>query len=239
MLGLLLLGACTTWRATPPVVPLPSDVAFAWPSVLDQAVDADGKVNLRRLAAVHGALDVAVAAIAQVDFASMPGRVERLAFAVNASNTLWAYAVVRDGIPDRLGPVARVDLLRLTRFVVAGQERTLESVQQDLVLPLADGPGGWRVPLALYCPAVSYPRLARTPYTASGLDAALEDAARRFLSDPANVVPDPAARVVRVSALMARTPGLIATLNRYRTSPIPADYRVEPLPFDWTLAQAP
>lgn len=234
-----MLGACTPWRPVPPVVPLPSDVAFAWPSVLEQAVDAGGRLDLRRLAAAHGALDIAVAAIGQADLASLPGRAERLAFLINASNTLWVYAVVHGGIPDRLGPLGRADLLRLARFNVAGQDRSLESVQQDMILPLADGPGGWRVPLALYCPAVSCPRLARTPYTAAGLDAALDDAARRFLSDPANVVLDPAARVVRVSALLGRTPGLLATLNRYRTIPIPADYRVEPLPFDWTVAQAP
>ena len=234
-----MLGACTTWRPVPPVVPLPSDAAFAWPSVLDQAVDAGGRVDFQRLAAIHGALDIAVAAIAQADLASMPGRAERLAFLVNASNTLWVYAVVRGGIPGRLGPLDRADLLRLSRFDVAGQERTLDSLQRDVILPLADGPGGWRVPLALYCPAVSCPRLARTPYAAAGLDAALEAAARRFLSDPANVILDPAARIVRVSALMTPAVGLLATLNRHRTTPIPVDYRVEPLPFDWTLAQVP
>mgnify|MGYP000367828123 CR=1 FL=1 len=111
-----MLGACTTWRPVPPVVPLPSDTAFAWPSVLDQAVDAGGRVDFQRLAATHGALDIAVAAIAQADLASMPGRAERLAFLVNASNTLWVYAVVRGGIPDRLGPLGRADLLRLARF---------------------------------------------------------------------------------------------------------------------------
>lgn len=224
----------------PPVRPLPSDVAFAWPSVLDQAVDDAGRVDFRRLAAVHGALDIAAAAVAQADLSGMT-RPERTAFLINASNTLWTLSVVRAGIPDRLGLVGRVDALRLQRFTVAGRDMTLDALQRDMILPLAAGPGGdWRVPLALYCPAVSCPRLARTAYGATGLDSQLDAAARRFLADPANVAVDPAGRVVRVSGIMARTPGLLGSVNRYRPGPpIPEGYRVEALPFDWIVAAVP
>ena len=240
LLTLLLAAGCSTVAVTPPVRPLPSDVAFAWPSVLDQAVDDAGRVDYRRIAAAHGALDVAAAAVGQADLAAMPRR-ERLAFLINASNTLWTLGIVRDGVPDRLGPVGRLDSMRLEHFIVAGREMTLDALQKDLILPLASGPSGdWRVPLALYCPAVSCPRLAHTAYAAADLDAQLDMAARRFLSDPANVAVDPAARVVRVSGVMGRTPGLIRTVNRYRGgAPVPEDYRVEALPFEWTVVTAP
>ena len=66
-----------------------------------------------------------------------------------------------------------------------------------------------------------HPRLARTAYAAADLDTQLDVAARRFLSDPANVAVDPAARVVRVSGVMGRRPGLIGTINRYQTSAAP------------------
>ena len=236
--GVLLLAAgCSTVRVVPPVRPLPSDAAFAWPSVLEQAVDEAGRVDYRRLEAVHGALDLAAAAVGQADLQAMPDRRARLAFLLNASNILWTLAVVRDGIPDRLGPVGRLETLRLNRFTVAGQEMTLDGLQA-MAMAYSSGPGGdWRVPLALYCPAVSCPRLARTAYDAAALDGQLEGAARRFLVDPANVVVDPAARVVRVSGVMARTPGLVAAINRYRDgAPVPGDFRVEALPFDWTVA---
>lgn len=234
---LLMLAGCSTVSVVPPVRLLPSDAAFAWPSVLDQAVDEAGRVDYRRLAAAHGALDLAAAAVGQADLGAM-NRQERLAFLINANNTLWTLEMVQDGVPDRLGPLHRLEQLRLEHVTVAGQDTTLNALQQDLILPLATGPGGdWRVPLALYCPAASCPRLARTAYAAADLDAQLDAAARRFLSDPANVVVDPAARMVRVSALMGRTPGLVGTINRYRGgAAIPGGYRVEALPFDWTVA---
>ena len=229
------LGGCTTFRPVPPVGPLPSDIAFAWPSVLDQAVDDAGRVDFRGLQAVHGALDIAVAAVATTDLQALPDRRAQLAFLINANNILWTYDVVRSGIPDRLGVVGRADLMRLTQFDVAGQPRSLVGLWRDVITPLASGPGGdWRVPLALYCPAVSCPRLARTPYTPEGLDAQLDAAARRFITDPANVAVDPAAAVVRVNALLARTPGLRATLERYGAV-APAGYRIEAMAFDWTV----
>ncbi len=102
---------------TAPVRPLPSDAAFAWPSVLDQAVDDAGRVDYLRIAAAHGALDVAAAAVAQADLAAMPRR-ERLAFLINASNTLWTLGIVRDGVPDRLIPTAESsDPPRVPKFV--------------------------------------------------------------------------------------------------------------------------
>ncbi len=236
VLGLAVtLGGCTTFRPVPQVSPLPSDVAFAWPSVLDQAVDDTGQVDFRGLQAVHGALDIAVAAVAATDLQALPDRRAQLAFLINANNILWVYDVVRSGIPDRLGAVGRADLMRLTQFDVAGQPRSLVGLWRDVITPLASGPGGdWRVPLALYCPAVSCPRLARTPYTAEGLDAQLDAAARRFIGDPANVVVDPAAPVVRVNALLAHTPGLRATLEQYGAA-APKGYRIEAMAFDWTV----
>ena len=238
---LLLAAGCSTVQPVPPVEPLPSDAAFAWPSVLNQAVDDGGRVDYPGLAAAHGALDLAASVVARTDLAAITDRRERLAFLINASNTLWTLAVLANGIPDRLGLAGRLEAAQLQSFTVAGRDTTLQALQRNLILPLASGPGGdWRVPLALYCPAVSCPRLARRAYEAPELDAQLDAAARRFLSDPANVAVDPAARVVRVSALMQRTPGLIGTVNRYRNgAAIPGDYRVERLPFDWTVAAAP
>ena len=240
------LGGCHDVRVQPPVRVLPSDAAFAWPSVLAEAVGADGRVDLRRVAAAHGALDLAVQAVAEADPAYLTGpaagpgavpRADRLAFLINASNTLWVLGAIREGIPDRLGPAGRVEVLRLAHFTVAGQEMTLDRLQREFAMPYAVGPDGdWRVPLALYCPAASCPGLARTPYTGPGLEGQMQAAAQRFLADPRNVQVDPAARTVRVSALLAPTPGLTATLNRVRGgSPIPRDYRMEALPFDWTL----
>lgn len=107
--------------------------------------------------------------------------------------------------------------------------------------------GEERVHLALNCMAVSCPRLPRGPFTAANLDGELGAATRLFLSEPRNLQVDPERQVVRLSAIfefytvdfLKRSPSLIAWVNRYRAEPIPSDYRVEFLPYDWTINAQP
>jgi hypothetical protein len=91
--------------------------------------------------------------------------------------------------------------------------------------------------------ARSCPRLPKEPFRAETLDSDLDRLAREFLNDPRNATVDPAARVVRFSEILKfytedfrkAAPSLVAYANRYRDEKIPEDYRVEFIPYDWTL----
>lgn len=247
VLALGLVAGCTTLTATPPVQPLPSDEAFAWSSVLHDAVDEQGRVDFRALAANRGALEIAVAGVGAKAPANAPGefptRQDELAFHINAYNALAMYAVLRSGIPGRLSSVDRVDFFRLTKIVVGGQPTSLYDYERDVIRRFGDV----RVQFALDCMAVSCPRLQRAPFTAADLDAELDAAARRFLTDPRNVQVDRMRRVVRLSPLLdaykadflRKAPSLAAYANRYRAEPIPTDYSVEIIPYDWTINSQP
>ena len=85
------------------------------------------------------------------------------------------------------------------------------------------------------------------PYTSRALMPCFDAAAREFFADPRHVQVDNAARVVRLSSILdfypkdflRRAPSLVAYVNRYRSSPVPADYRVAFLPYDWTINAQP
>jgi hypothetical protein len=101
------------------------------------------------------------------------------------------------------------------------------------------------VHFALNCMVRGCPRLPREPFDPRRLDAQLDREARRFLNDPRNVQVDPPLEVVRLSSILkfygedflAHAPSLLAYVNRYREEPVPEGYRVEFIPYDWTLAQ--
>ncbi len=246
-LSLGLLSGCSTLRPTPPVTLLPSDAGFAWPSVLQEAVDDQGRINFRLLAANRGALELAVASIGQTAPNNapelFPALRDRLAFHINAYNALVLYAVVRNGTAGRASLLDRVDLFDLTDVVVGGQAVSLRDYRNGTIRPLGDA----RVNFALNDMAVSSPRLPHDPFTPAGLDVQLGTAARRFLAEPRNVQPDPARRVVRLSAVLStysedflrRAPSLLAYVNQYRADPVPDGYQVEFMPFDWTLNAQP
>ncbi len=242
-----LLAGCTTLRATPPVTPLPQDVAWSWNDVLGRRGDEQGRIDFRGIAADRGPLEIVVAGIgrtapfnAPADF---PTRDDALAFHINAYNALAMYDVVRSFIPERLSQIDRVGFFKLTRFVVGGREISLDDYENQVIRPF----GEERVHFALNDMTRSSPRLPRGPFTAEDLDGELDAATRVFLAEPRNLQLDPARRVVRLSPLfrlyaedfLRRAPSLIAWINRYRIAPIPGDYRVEFIEYDWTINAQP
>jgi hypothetical protein len=104
-----------------------------------------------------------------------------------------------------------------------------------------------RIHFALNCMVRACPRLPQVPFTAAALDRQLETAAREFFDQELHVVVDTERKTVRFSQILefytadfvgeSKDPmaDLIAYCNRYRSEPIPLDYRVEFIPYDWTL----
>ncbi len=93
------------------------------------------------------------------------------------------------------------------------------------------------------------PRLPRTSFTAADLEQELEALTREFFSTDKHIRVDPAKREVAVSAILdfytedfvasGRREDLIGYVNRYRGEPVPDDYRVSFMDYDWTVNQQP
>jgi hypothetical protein len=215
----------------------------AWARTLQRAVDEQGRIDFRAVAADPADLGAFVGWIAQVspahDPARFPSRADRLAYYLNAYNALAMYAVLYSG---RL-PQDKIRFFALSGLDVGGATISLYALENDVIRPLGEP----RVHFALNCMVRSCPRLPRQPFDAARLDAQLDQAAREFLNQPRNVQVDPAARTVRLSSILkwyaadflAVQPTLIAFVNRYRdpAQQIPPDYDVAFLPYDWTLNQ--
>lgn len=109
-------------------------------------------------------------------------RADRLAFWINAYNVLAMDVVVKHQ------PIASIrDAGSLLRPVwkrpagrVGGREVTLDQVEHEILRPIGDP----RVHMAIVCASTSCPSLAREPFEAARLDAQLDAASARFVSDP-------------------------------------------------------
>ncbi len=239
-LPLALAGCATTLPI--PAAP-PGDPEAAWRRVLSRHVDDQGRVDFAGLARDDADLRRWVAQIAAEAPNNAPARFASpaavLAFHVNAYNGLAVNAVLAAGIPGRLDLADRVRFFKLTRMVVGSTAISLYDYENDVIRPLGDA----RVHVALNCMAASCPRLPRQPFAAADLDAALEAAAREFFNYPRHVAVQPSSRRVEVSAILdfyaedflAVAPSLLAYVNRYRTVPIPDDFTLGFLPYDWTI----
>jgi hypothetical protein len=142
--------------------------------VLDGHVSG-GKVDYAGLKATPQALDAYLAEVAGASTVGM-GADEKKAFFLDAYNALtidlvadnWPLASIRDLDGGKVWDTRK--------FRVAGQDRTLNDIENKELRPLGDP----RVHAALNCASKGCPPLADKVYTGLGLDAQLEAAARRF-----------------------------------------------------------
>lgn len=245
----LLAGGCATLvpppftgEATPARPP-----EEAWARVLSTYVDDRGRVDFAGLARRRADLDAYVAWIYERSPEGWPElyptRAHVLAYHINAYNALALYNIIEAGIPESLAGFAKLRFFYLRQGMVGGRPLTLYEYENDVIRRLGEP----RVHFALNCMSVGCPRLPREPFTADKLEQQLERETREFFAEPRNVRVDAATRTVFLSEILdfysedflAVAPSLLAYVNRYRESPVPEDYAVDFIPYDWTVNRQP
>ena len=91
--------------------------------------------------------------------------------------------------------------------------------------------------------AAGCPHLPQQPFQADTIEATLDHEAQMFFANRNNLQVDHDTRIVRLSEILDfyteefldRAPTLIAYVNRYLKTPIPEDYQVEFIPYDWRV----
>lgn len=242
----ILLAAFLTGCASKVVTPTVTlnDPQEAWARVLDTYVDDRGLVNFAALNANPKDLEGYVNYIARVSPETspklFPSADSKMAHYLNAYNALSMYNVLLKRIPQDNNTLSkRVRFFYETSFEIGGKRLSLYSYENDLIRKLGDP----RVHVALNCMAMSCPRLPRKPFTGDKLQAQLDAQAVEFYNENRNVRVNPATKTVHFSEILdfftedflVKAPSLIAYANQYRKEKIPADYRVDFIPYNWTI----
>jgi Protein of unknown function, DUF547 len=242
MVGMLLIlsGCASTIR--PPGTVGGADPQAAWAAVLATFVDQEGRVAFDRLKVERQALDQYVAYIAATPPEVFPEGPQRLAYYLNSYNALAMFGVIERGIPSDLdGFLKRLRFFLLTKFVIGGKAISLYDYENDLIRKLGEP----RVHFALNCMSIGCPRLPQAPFLGESLNAQLDAQAREFFNSSKYVQVVPERGVARLSEILdfftddfvnERVAGtLLEFVNRYRFEKIPEHYRVEFIPYDWTI----
>lgn len=250
MLGLLAAANVPAYFVQMPEVPVPESEQLAlrhWQAVLKKFVNDQGQINFRGLLAQPEDLEAYVAWVARFSPQSHPElfstRQQAMAYYLNSYNALSMYNVLADGLPESLTGLTKVDFFYFRELLVGSRRLTLYDYENKLIRPLGDE----RVHFALNCMAAGCPHLPGQPFQADTVDATLDHEARMFFANPNNLQIDHAAKTIRLSEILdfytddflARAPTLIAYLNRYLESPIPENYQIEFIPYDWRVNSQP
>ncbi len=241
---LLLAGGCAT-LVEPPNAPQQafSGPREAWAQVLARHVDHRGRVDFAAVAADPAPLLQWLNFVAQVSPRShpegFPSKAHVLAYYLDAYNALAMYGVIASGaVPDEL-----LKFFLLRKYPIGGETMTLYRLENAIIRPLGES----RIHFALNCMAASCPRLPQRPWDPGDLDAQLTAAAREFFDNPAHLRVDPSTETVYLSAILdfftadflAEADSLLAYVNRYRSAPVPLDYEVAFLDYDWSVNRQP
>lgn len=219
----------------------------AWARVLQTHVDDAGRIDFKAIDRDPADLEAYVAWIAKNGPRSTPEafqtREQKLAYYMNAYNALCMYNAVKNDVK----PKQKIRFFFRTELPMDGRKITLYALENEIVRPMNEP----RIHFILNCMVRGCPRLPREPMKAETLEAQMEAAARLFFSEePRNVDVKEKAGVVRFSSILkfytedfvepkTDAKNLIAYANKYRDAKIPESYRVEFIPYDWTLNQSP
>ncbi len=164
----------------------------AWNALLKQHVvlAAGGNASGFRYAAMksqHDALKAYLESLSAVTAATYAGwsKPQQLAFLINAYNA-FTVELILTRYPDLksikdLGSLLQAPWKKKF-FKLLGQERTLDEVEHEMIRApgVFDDP---RIHVAVVCASIGCPMLRNEAFVAERLDAQMEDAMKRFLSD--------------------------------------------------------
>ena len=219
----------------------------AWGRVLDRFVDPQGRINFSALAQNRGDLDQFVAYIYDTGPNNRPNLFPTpahvLAFHINAYNALAMHKILETGIPLTLAGLRKVSFFLLGKVQVGGEAITLYDYENKVIRTFGEP----RIHFALNCMSVACPRLPREVFTAAELEQQLERETRNFFGESRNIEVIERDAVLRLTEIMkfypedflAKAASLVAYVNRYREPRVPEGYRIEYIPYDWTVNRQP
>ncbi len=228
------------------------------------AVVVDAQVDYAKLAADDAGLRAYLTRLAATDISAVTSasQDEQLAFWINAYNACMLKRVIEHypikkagglhGLKNRAAgrPENSVwqieDVFTGDHCVVAGEERSQDEIEHEIIRPMGDA----RIHLAVNCAAWSCPPLIGRAYLAETLDEQLDERVRAFMMDPTHfdVTTEGDRRTLRVNKVLdwfkedfgGNNEGVKAffvefAAGGYREALLDPETKVEFHEYDWTL----
>ena len=185
------------------------------------------------------ALDDVLAELAQIDLTHY-SKEASTAFYINLYNAAMLQAVFKHYPIESVKDIgdAPFSIFKQAFIYQNGRKLSLDEIEKGILLKDFFDP---RIHFAVNCASESCPPLLGEPFTASQLEAQLEQQTRAFASSAHAARFDARSKSIQFSELFnwyAKDFGVsnpAKYLNRYRKDPLPLNKKVEWIPYDWSL----
>ncbi len=206
----------------------------AWDKLLGQYVSADGKVNYKGLKNDKAKLETYLETLKNNPPKDGWTRNETMAYWINAYNAFTVKMIV-DNYP--VSSIMKLDGGKPwdKKWIKLGEKTySLNNIENDILRPhYRDA----RIHFALNCAAKSCPPLLNKAWTADNLEGNFDKQARSFINNPKfNTISANRVKASKIFEWYATDFGnLIEFLNKYSTSKINSNTKLEYAEYDWSL----
>ena len=197
---------------------------------------AEWKANAADVQALQSVVD----AIAKENASALEKK-QQLAYYINAYNA-WILHEALAKYPTKSVKDALFTFFTGRRLTVAGQQTSFNALEKETIRSKFGEP---RVHFALNCASRSCPPLNREPFQGDKLDAQFEKLAKGCVNSEKGVKYSAETKTADLSKIFdwykddfKAEGGVVAFINKRRSSPIPADAKITYQEYDWGLNEA-
>lgn len=195
---------------------------------------AEWKGNAADMQALQGVVDAIAKENAGAD------KKQQLAFYINAYNA-WILHEALGKYPTKSVKDTLFTFFTSKRITVAGQQTSFKALEDNVIRKLGEP----RIHFALNCASRSCPPLSRQAFTSGNLDGQLETLAKGYVNSERGVKYSPETKTAELSKIFdwykddfKGEGGPIAFINKRRSTPIPAEAKINYQDYDWGLNEA-
>ncbi len=196
----------------------------------------DGQVDYKKIKENPSQLDQLTATLKNSSL-SKETVTSKKAFWINAYNISVIQSVIQD-YPIR-SPKEINGFFDQAKHAIAGFELTLNELEQKQLLDIDQDA---RLHFVLVCAAKDCPLLQNRAYQVSTLEQQIETQVKNTLNDPNFIRIDNSKNIVYLSEIFnwyekdfKSAGGVLAFINKYRTTKIPAHYKAKQYTYNWLL----
>jgi len=217
----------------------------AYDRLLKKYVNDRGLVNYKGFKSEEKAFNAYLDKLSQTPPASSWSKDDQIAYWINAYNA-YTIRLILNHYPVKsikdIGSRIKIPFVTTpwaAKFItIGGESMSLDNIEHGTLRKKFDDP---LIHFALVCASISCPKLRNEAYTASKLDAQLDDQGRDFINNPSkNKL---AAGEAQLSKYFDWYKGdwnkggqsVIKWVNRYATTPITEKTKINYLTYDWNL----
>ena len=208
----------------------------AFDAILKKYVSSSGAVNYKGLKNDASKLDAYISKLEKVKVKDLSGRNEKMAFWINAYNA-YTLKLITKNYP--LSSITKLDGGKPwdTKWInLDGRSLSLNNIENDILRPQYKDA---RIHFAVNCAAKSCPPLLNKAWTAQNLESNFQTQTRKFVNDSSfNKISDKKVEISKIFEWYGEDFGnLVNFLNKYSSTKINSDAKINFVEYDWALNQ--